>query len=186
MAEGVSEPPLFVPCHPTPVGGVKGQEPQMWSLHPDMFRHSLCPQHPRTSQGVSLDSLGVDAVKIGHICTPDHRRRRQEAPKRILGDAGGVFSFSGRIPLARGPLESPLFVPHSALSLEGLKGQDIRGWFLTTCVFGHFLCLLCDGVDMGAQGSDRRDGCRRGSDRNVLPCPSVLAGARDRVKAERN
>ena len=36
-----------------------------------------------TFQGVPLDYLGVDAVEIEHIIAPDHRRHRQEAPKRI-------------------------------------------------------------------------------------------------------
>ena len=41
-----------------------------------------------------MDSLGVGAVEIGRIFAPDHRRRRQEAPKRVLGDAGGGLGFS--------------------------------------------------------------------------------------------
>jgi hypothetical protein len=66
------------------VGGLKRQEPQMWFLHPRVFWHFLCPQALETYQGVSLDSLGVCTIKIGCIIAPDHRQRRQEAPKRIL------------------------------------------------------------------------------------------------------
>ena len=38
--------------------------------------------------------------------------------------------------MAWGGWGSPLFVPATALWLGGLKGQDTRGWFLTTrCIY---------------------------------------------------
>ena len=70
---------------------------------------------PKTSQGVPLDSLGVGAVEIRCIIVPDHRRHRQEAPKRVLGNATGILVFSCWISTAWGPLVSPLFVPGPAL-----------------------------------------------------------------------
>ena len=62
---------------------------QHWCIYPLPWAYSS-----ETSQGVSMDSLGVGAVEIGRIFAPDHRRRRQEAPKRVLGDAGGGLGFS--------------------------------------------------------------------------------------------
>jgi hypothetical protein len=47
-----------------------------------------------TFQGVPLDSLGVGAWEIRRIIAPDHRQRRQEAPKRILAMPAAFFHFS--------------------------------------------------------------------------------------------
>jgi len=138
---------LFVPDPALWLGRLKGQDTHGWSrttrcIYPLPWAYSS-----ETSQGVSMDSLGVGAVEIGRIFTPDHRWRRQEAPKRVLGDAGGVLGFSCRISAAWGPLVSPLFVPGPMLLLGGLKRQDTRGWFLTTRVFWHSLSLYVGGVD---------------------------------------
>ena len=43
-AEGALGPSLFVPHHPTAIGGQEVQEPQMWSLHVRVFWHFLCLQ----------------------------------------------------------------------------------------------------------------------------------------------
>ena len=40
-----------------------------------------------------MDSLGVGAVKIGRISVPDHCRRRQEAPKRLLATLAVFLRF---------------------------------------------------------------------------------------------
>ena len=67
--------------------------------------HKKCMQHrciywipssygPETPQGVPLDSLGMGAVEIGRKYAPDHRRRRQEAPKRILTTPAAFLGFS--------------------------------------------------------------------------------------------
>jgi hypothetical protein len=114
--EGVSEPPLFVPYQPTVVGGLKRQEPRMWFLHPRMFRHFLCPQALETYQGVSLDSLGVGAIEIGCIFAPNHRRRCQEAPKRVLAMPTVFLCW---IFVAWGGWGLYLFIPAAALCVTG-------------------------------------------------------------------
>ena len=40
-----------------------------------------------------MDSLGVGAIEIGRIYAPDHCRRRQEAPKRVLATPGVFLHF---------------------------------------------------------------------------------------------
>ena len=40
-----------------------------------------------------MDSLGVGAVEIGRIFAPDHRRHRQEAPKRFLATPAALLRF---------------------------------------------------------------------------------------------
>ena len=40
-----------------------------------------------------MDSMGVGAVEIGRIITPDHRRRHQEAPKRCLATPAAFLRF---------------------------------------------------------------------------------------------
>ena len=57
------------------------------------------------------------------------------------GDAGSVSAFIKLFPVAWGGLGSSLFIPHLVLWLGGLKGQETRGWFLTTCMFWHFMWL---------------------------------------------
>ena len=106
-AEGVLGPPLFVPYHPTWVGGLKGQEPWLWFLHPRVFWHFLCLQHLETSQGVLVDSLGVGAVEIGRIFAPDHRRRRQEALKHYLTTPAWFSCFRWGIVDGGGGIETP-------------------------------------------------------------------------------
>ena len=44
-------------------------------------------------QGVPLDSLGVGAIKIGHIIMPDRRQHCQEALKRIPVTPAGFLVF---------------------------------------------------------------------------------------------
>jgi hypothetical protein len=83
-AEGALRPPLFVPHHPMAMGGLKWHEPRRWWLPTCTFWHFLCPHRLETSQGVSVDSLEVDAIEIGCIVAPDRRQHRQNAPKRCL------------------------------------------------------------------------------------------------------
>jgi len=85
--------------------------------------------------------MGIVAVEIGRSYAPDHRRHRQEAPKRISGDAGGVLVFFRRIAVAWRGWGLSFLVPGIALWVGGLKRQETCGWFLTTRVFWHFLCL---------------------------------------------
>ena len=63
----------------------------------------------------------MGTVEIGCINAPDRRRHRQEAPKRLYGDAGGVWGFFSWIFVARGGPGLPPFVPHVALALGVLK-----------------------------------------------------------------
>src|ERR1700733_7418149 len=51
---------------------------QHWCIY-----HLSACWHLETPQGVQGDSMGVGAVEIGRNYAPDHRRRHQEAPKRI-------------------------------------------------------------------------------------------------------
>jgi len=147
---------LFVPDTALGLGGLKGQDTHGWFLTTRVFRHLLCPQHLETSQGVSVDSLGVGAIEIRRIFVPDHRQHRQGSAEACSGDAGGVFAFFHPFSGVCGGLGSPLFVPGPALWLGGLKRQDTHRWFLTTCVFWHFLCLWCNGSHWAASGGDKR------------------------------
>jgi hypothetical protein len=51
---------------------------------------------PETFQGVTMDSLGVEAIKIGRRIAPDCRQHRQEAPKRSLAWFSCFFVSSRR------------------------------------------------------------------------------------------
>jgi len=83
-----------------------------------------------------LDSLGVGAIKIGRIITPNCRQHRQEALKHIPVTLAGFLGFFRQICVAWGGWGSPLFIPATVLGLGGLKGQDTRRWFLTTrCIY---------------------------------------------------
>ena len=67
-----------------------------------------------------------------------------------FGNASSIFAFF-HVPLAVWEgLGSPLFIPCVVLLLGGLKGQESHGWFLTTHVFGHFLCLWHEQESVGA------------------------------------
>jgi hypothetical protein len=46
-----------------------------------------------TSQGVSLDCLGVGVIEIGRKNAPDRRQHHQEAPKRCLATPACVTRF---------------------------------------------------------------------------------------------
>jgi hypothetical protein len=133
--------PLFVPGPALGLGGLKGQETHGWFLTTRVFWHLVCPQCLETPQGVPLDSLGVHAVEIGRIITPDPSPTSPGSAEAHSGGGGGVFAFVDRVSAAWGPEGSSLFVPCAALSLGGLKEQDIHGWFLTTRMFRHFTCL---------------------------------------------
>ena len=52
---------------------------QRWCIY-----HLPHSYNPGTFQGVPLDSLGVDAIKIRCIIAPDHCQHCQEVPKRFL------------------------------------------------------------------------------------------------------
>ena len=96
--------------------------------------------------------MGVVAVDIGRMVAPDHRaygcaRSSLASPgsaEAHSGDAGGIFAFIPRFSAVRGGLGWYLFVPGDAMWLGRLKRQDTPGWFLTTRMFGHFLCLWCN------------------------------------------
>jgi len=91
-----------------------------------------------------MGSLGVGAIEIGRTIVPDHRRHRQEVPKHILTMSATFLCFFCRIYVAWGGWGLHLFISGAALRLGGLKGQNTRGWFVTTHVFWHFLCLRCE------------------------------------------
>ena len=61
---------------------------QRWRVH-----HFHSPYGPETSQGVTLDSLGVSVIEIGCIGAPDRWQRRQEAPKRCLATPAWLLCF---------------------------------------------------------------------------------------------
>jgi len=83
----------------------------------------------------------VCAIEIGRIIAPDPSPMPPRSAEAHSGGGGGVFAFCDRIPGAWGPGGSFLFVSCVALSLRGLKEQDIRGWSKTTRVFSYLLCL---------------------------------------------
>jgi hypothetical protein len=136
--------PLFVPDPALWLGGLKRQDTCGWFLTTRCIYPLPGAYSSETSQGVPLDSLGVGAVEIGRIIAPDPSPMSPRSAEAHSGGGGGVFAFFDRISTAWGPGGLYLLVPCTALSLGGLKEQDIRGWFLTTRVFWHFMCLWCE------------------------------------------
>ena len=123
------------------LGGHKGQDTRRWFLTTRCIYPLPWSYSPETSQGVLLNSLGVDAVEIGRIIAPDPSPTSPRSAEAPFGNAGGVFAFLRRICAARRGWGLPWFVPCTALWLGGLKGQETCGWFLTTHVFWQFWCL---------------------------------------------
>ena len=126
---------------PSGWGTLKDKDTHGWFLTTRCIYPFPWSYSPETSQGVLLDSLGVGAVEIGRIIAPDPSPTSPTSAEALFGNAGGVFAFFRRPPAAWGGWKSPVFVPCTALSLGGLKGQETRGWSQTTRVFWHFLCL---------------------------------------------
>ena len=99
------------------------------------------------SAGVSTHCPTPTALKLpggGHCQNRVHNCARSSptlpgSAEAHSGDTGGVFGFFCCIYVAQGGWGSSLFIPDTALGLEGLKGQDTRGWLKTTQVFWHFL-----------------------------------------------
>ena len=65
--------------------------------------------------------MGVCAIEIGCINAPDHRQHRQEAPKCLFGDAGGVWGFFSWICVVCGGQWLPLLVLGVARVLGALE-----------------------------------------------------------------
>ena len=136
---------LFIPGVTLWLGGLKGQDTHRWFLTTRCIYPFPLPYSSETSQGVLLDSLRVDAVEIGRIIAPDLSPTSPRSTEALVGNAGGVVAFFHRIRVAWRGWWLPWFVPYTALWLGGLKGQETRRWFLTTCVFLCFLYFLCHG-----------------------------------------
>src|SRR3984885_1972803 len=134
--------PMFVPGPALGLGSLKRQETRGWFLTTRVFWHLECPQCLETPQGVPLDSLGVGAIEFGHIIVPDPSPTSPGSTEARSGGGGGVFAFSDWISAAWGPGGSPLFVPCSTISLQGLKeviiagGQKPPPCFRTFCASG--------------------------------------------------
>ena len=94
---------LFVPDTAPGLGGLKGQDTPGWSKTTQVFWHFLSPQHCETSQGVSMDSLGVGAVEIGCIIVPDPSPTSPGSAEAHSGDGGDVLAFDDRIFTVWGP-----------------------------------------------------------------------------------
>jgi hypothetical protein len=82
-----------------------------------------------------LDSLGVGAVEIGRKYAPDHDRRHQEAPKRVLATPAAFLLFLSKS-CGVGGVEVVFVRPRWRSVAGGLQGP---GWLLATRVFWHFL-----------------------------------------------
>jgi hypothetical protein len=120
---------MFVPFTALVLGDLKVQETRGWFLTTRVFWHFLCPQRLETPQGVPLDSLGVGAVKIGHIIVPDPSPMSPGSAEAHSSGSGGIFAFSDRTSVVWGPWGLYLLVPCVVLWLGGLKKRNIAGGF---------------------------------------------------------
>jgi len=121
MARGGLGSYIFIPHLVLWLEGLKGQDTPGWSKTTRCIYLFPWPYSPKTFQGVLLDSLGVDAIEIGHIIAPNLSPTSPASAKAHFGSGDGIVAFLDRISTSWGPGGSPLVVPWVAPSLGGLK-----------------------------------------------------------------